>query len=444
MYISAVTGFPPEPSYISAPRIKTSYIAVPSNRKIPAAAPAASAAAADTRTKRTVKLASLAAEPTVKDLDLSKSQAVAPAPAAAPAAAPSAASNTVTRRTQKLEALDTQDVVAMTAVAPAAAPDTQTRKAAKISAMAAQPAPQAVKANSPARHTIKVEGIAPAASVTTPSAVPSTVQIAGVAPATQSPVSPVDDVPKTIQVPGVAPATQSPVSPVVDNGPSTIQVAAPGAAADTKTRAATKVAPAVAPEKLKAGNVDDTVKLQRPAPKPVMPGSIAPATQSGGSAVGGIKLNKPKPVPKPAPKPAAEPAPAEAEKAEEKEAEAPKTAEPTGNLGKDQTPPKKRKGLKVNTDAIKDLGSSPAAAAAGSVTQPNVVGVGGAMPVKKVKESLGINITFAIFGVLALVLLVFVALVAAFDYLNMWQNKSTERIDLPIISEHVYGKINNK
>ena len=66
------------------------------------------------------------------------------------------------------------------------------------------------------------------------------------------------------------------------------------------------------------------------------------------------------------------------------------------------------------------------------------------MPVKKVKESLGINITFAIFGVLALVLLVFVALVAAFDYLNMWQNKSTERIDLPIISEHVYGKINNK
>ena len=38
-----------------------------------------------------------------------------------------------------------------------------------------------------------------------------------------------------------------------------------------------------------------------------------------------------------------------------------KAAEPAGNLGKNQEPPKKKKGLKVNTDAIKDLGSSPAA-----------------------------------------------------------------------------------
>ncbi len=404
----------------------------PAAEPAPAAAPAA--ASDDTRTKRTVKLASLAAQPTVKNLDLNKPQA------AAPAVSTSAAANTVTRRTQKLEALDTQDVVAMTEVAPSAVPDTQTRKAAKISAMAAQPAPQTVKPNSPAKHTVKVEGIMPA-STAAPSVVPATVQIAGVAPATQSPVKPVDDVPKTIQVPGVAPATKSPVMPA-DNGPSTIQVAAP--AEDTRTQAAAKVAPAEAPEKFKAGNVDDTVKLQRPAPKPVMPGSVAPATQSGGSAVGGIKLNKPKPVPKPAPKPAAEPAPAEAEKAEEKEAEAPKTAEPTGNLGKDQTPPKKRKGLKVNTDAIKDLGSSPAAAAGGAVPPPNMAVPGGAVPGKQVKESLGINIAFSFFGVLALLLLVFVALVATFDYLNIWQNKSTERIDLPIISEHVYSKINQK
>ena len=381
---------------------------------------------------------------------MNKSQTAAPGatPAAAPAS--NAAANTVTRRTQKLEALDTQDVVAMTAVAPAAAPDTQTRKAAKISAMAAQPAPQAIKSNSPARHTVKVEGIGAGNVPAAAAPVPATVQLAGVAPATQSPVNPVDEVPETIQVPGVAPATKSPVVPVVDNGPGTIQVAAPAAAvpaADTKTRAATKVAPAVAPEKLKAGNVDDTVKLQRPAPRPVMPGSVAPATQGGTSAVGGIKLNKPKPVPKPAPKPAEKPVAEPAEKAEEKEAEVPKTAEPTGNLGKDQTPPKKRKGLKVNTDAIKDLGSSPAAAApagVGVVPQNNVAGVGGAMPVKQIKESLAVNISFAFFGVLALVLLVFVALVAVFDYLNMWQNKSTERIDLPIISEHVYGKLNHK
>jgi hypothetical protein len=43
---------------------------------------------------------------------------------------------------------------------------------------------------------------------------------------------------------------------------------------------------------------------------------------------------------------------------------------------------------------------------------------------------------------MALLLLVFVTLVATFDYLNIWKNKSTERVDLPIISEHVYCKLN--
>ncbi len=402
----------------------------------PAAAPAP-AASGDTTTKRTVKLASLAAGPSIKTMDLSKPQATpAPAPAAAPAPAPAVkapapAASTVTRRTQKLEALDTQDVVAMTETAPSAADDTQTRKASKISAIAAQPAPQAINLAG-ARQTVKVPGLAP--TVAPAASGPATVQLAGVAPATQSPVHPVDDVPQTIQVPGVAPATQSPVRPVED-APSTIQIAAP--ADDTQTRAAKKVEPA--PAQFKAGNVDDTVKLQRPAPKPVMPGSVAPATQGGSPAAGGIKLNKPKPA---APKPAPAPAPVKEEKPEaEAEPEAAKPAEPTGNLGKDQTPPKKKKGLKVNTDAIKDLGSSPAAAAAGA---PQTVLGGGAMPVKQVKESVGINVTFAIFGVMALLLMVFVALVATTDYLNIWQNKSTERIELPIISEQIYGKLNQK
>jgi hypothetical protein len=343
-------------------------------------------------------------------MDLTKKQPAANAvPASAPAPAPAVAvagTNTTSRRTQKLEALDTQDVVAMTAAAPSAADDTKTRKATKISAVAAQPSPQTIDIDGQVRQTVKVGGIAPGNAPV--AAAPATVQIPGVAPATQSPVRPVDDVPKTIQV------------------------AAPSDADDTKTRAAKKVDPA----QFKAGNVDDTVKLQRPAPKPVMPGSVAPAAQGNAPAAGGIKLNKPKPV---VPQPTAKPAPAPApEPVVEVKAEEAKPAEPTGNLGKDQTPPKKKKGLKVNTDAIKDLGSSPAAAAAGA---PQTV-LGGAMPVKQVKESVGLNVTFAIFGVMALLVLVFVALVAAFDYMNIWQNKSTERIDLPIISEHVYGKLN--
>ena len=320
----------------------------------------------------------------------------------------------------------------MTETAPSASGDTKTRKASKIAAVAAQPAPQTINLEA-SRQTVKVPSLAPG-QIPAASG-PATVQIAGVAPATKSPVSPVDNGPKTIQVPGVAPATKSPVSPA-DNGPGTIQIAAP--AEDTQTRAAQKVEPAAAPAQFKAGNVDDTVKLQRPAPKPVMPGSVAPASQGSAPAVGGIKLNKPKPAPAPAPAPK----PAEPEVKEEKAEEVKdvKPAEPSGNLGKDQTPPKKKKGLKVNTDAIKDLGSSPAASAAGA--PQTVLGGGAAMPVKQIKESVGINVTFAIFGVMALLLLVFVALVATFDYLNIWKNKSTERVDLPIISEHVYGKLN--
>ncbi len=391
----------------------------------PAPATAAPAAGDDTRTKRTVKLASLAAGPSVKSLDLTgKTPAAAPAPAA-PAA------STVTRRTQKLEALDTQDVVAMTEVAPSAADDdTKTRKATKISAVAAQPAPQTINLTGQPRQTVKVGGVD---SGKAPASGPATIQIPGVAPA---PARTVDEAPKTIQVAGVVPETQSPVRPV-DAAPGTIQVAAPAAAEDTKTRTAKKVAPA--PGQFKSGNVDDTVKLQRPAPRPAMPGSVAPSTQSGSPAVGGIKLNKPKP----APAPATTPAPATAAPAAAEKNEAPKTAEPTGNLGKDQTPPKTKKGLKVNTDAIKDLGSSPAATAAGSMAQ-SVVGTGAAAPVKQVKESLLVNISFAFFGVLALVLLVCVAVITTVDYLNIWHNDSTEQIELPIISEYVYSNLEKK
>lgn len=375
----------------------------PSVDVAPVVAAPAAAGGDDTRTRRTVKLATLAGGP-AKTVDLGASIAAKPVPpasvpaTAAPAApapvSPSVSANTVTRRTQKLEALDTKDVVAMTEAAPSA-DDTKTRKATKISAVAAQPSPQAINLGGAARRTVQV------AAVPTPAAAP------------------------------VVAAPAAPAAVAGNDASATVKLASPGE--NTKTQVAQKVAPAESGQ-FKAGNVDDTVRLQRPAPKPVMPGSVAPAAQSGAAAVGGIKLNMPKPAAKPAPKPAAKPA-AAAEPAETESAEG-KEAAPAGNLGKDLTPPKKKGGLKVNSDAIKDLGSSPAALGSGPQT------VLGDAPVKQVKESLGINITFAIFGVLALLMMVFIALIATVDYLNIWQNKSSERIDLPIISEHVYSNIN--
>lgn len=414
----------------------------------PAAAPAAPAEGADdTRTRRTVKLASLAAAPAIKPLDLSAKPAKKTPSVVTVDKTPSNAASTVTRRTQKLEALDTQEVAALEPTAL----DTATKKAAKINAVAVPPAPQTLnKASGAPRHTIKVETIAPGnIPSATASADPKTVQVA----APSAAPAPADNGPKTIQVAGVAPATVSAVElNAVKNDPQTIQISAPAPSEDTTTRKAPSVAPAAAPaaaptpaedtttrkaavvtpaaapaaEKFKAGNVDDTVKLQRPAPRPAMPGSVAPAAQGNAPAVGGIKLNKPKPAPKPAPK--AEPK-TEEKPAEEKPAEnaaAAKPAEPTGNLGKDQTPPKKKSGLKVNTDAIKDLGSSPAAAAAGAPGGAAPTVMGGAMQPKEAPESIGINLTFAIFAVFALLLLVFVSLVATGDYFKIWQGQTAD------------------
>ena len=354
----------------------------------PAAAPQTAAPAAgddDTRTRRTVKLSSLAAGPAaVKPLSPAK-------PVAAPAAAP-AAEDTMTRRTQKLTALDTNEVAAMKAA-------DLTKPAVKLGAVAAQPAPAAGTAP---RQTVKVDGIAPA----------------------HTPVIDLDakvgdtNTRKTVKIEVPASTT-----PEIDLNATS--------ADDTRTKKATKIAP----EQFKSSNVDDTVKLQRPAPKPAA--APAPAAQPGG-----IKLNKPAaPAPKlaipkpaasaPAPAPAA-PAPAPAAPAAPAAAENP--AEPTGNLGKNQEPPKEKKGLKVNTDALKDLGSAPMVQ--GDAPASVVPGA----PVK-VKESAGLNVSFAIFGTLAALLLIFIALVAVTDYFNIWQPGDSGRVDLPIISEHVYSNI---
>ena len=367
----------------------------------PAAAPAAAPApsADDTRTRRTVKLASLAGGPAVKPLNVSK-PAPAAAPKAAPAVAPAApapAEDTVTRRIQKLDALDTQDVIALSEADLNA--DTTTRKTVKISAAAPPPPPPAIPGAVPkTRQTVKVEGIAPAHT------------------------------------------------PVIDlnakvgdtNTRKTVKLTAPEAAApeidleakagdDTNTRKSVKVEPV----KASAANVDDTVKLQRPAPKPAMPGSVAPAAQSGAPAVGGIKLNKPA-----APKPAAPAAPTAAPTPTPAPA-ADKPAEPTGNLGKNQEPPKEKKGLKVNTDAIKDLGSAPMVQ--GDTPAPVAGGEGTKKPRKSSKDdSFGFNITFAIFASLAALFMIFIALVAVTDYINIWQSGE---IELPIISDYVYNNL---
>ena len=356
----------------------------------PAAAPAASGED-DTRTRRTVKLASLASGPAaVKPLSPAKP---VPAPTA-PAAAPADASSTMTRRTQKLMALDTKEVAAMSAADLA-------KPAAKLGAAAAQPAPAA----SAPRQTVKVDGIAPA----------------------HTPVIDLNakvgdtNTRKTVKI-EVPAAT----APEIDLNAAS--------ADDTRTKKANKIAP----EQFKNNNVDDTVKLQRPAPKPAMPGSVAPATQPGS-----IKLNKPAPtapklsMPKPA-EPAPAPAPT-APAAPVPPTAAEKPAEPTGNLGKDQTPPKEKKGLKVNTDALKDLGSAPVVQ---GDTPASVVG-GGALLGSR-PEPTGLNVSFAIFGVIAALFMIFIALVAVTDYFNIWHPSESGRVDLPIISDHVYSTITTK
>ena len=377
------------------------------------AAAAAKSADGDTRTRRTVKLTSLAVAPAVKPLNTAKpaTSSAGPQTVVVAPADKNAASNTVTRRTQKLEALDTQDVVALDekSLSQQAAP------AAKISAVGAQPSPQEV--NKP-RQTVKVGGIAPAHT--------PVIDLSAKPGDTNTRKTMILEPPKA-------------AAPTIDID-----------AANTKTQKAAKVtavpaaaptididAAAVAQEKLKAGNVDDTVKLQRPAPKPAMPGSVAPVTQGSTPSAGGIKLNKPKPAaPKPTAAPVAAPAAAAAE-ASAASAGSATQAEPTGNLGKNQTPPKEKKGLKVNTDALKDLGSAPMvqgeAPAAPNEDKPRRSSSNG--------EPTGLNVAFAVVGSLAALILIFIALVATTDYFNIWHPSDSGRVDVPVISEYVYENI---
>ena len=350
----------------------------------------------DTRTRRTLKLSSLANGPSVKAPSIGKSanKPAAPAldkPSGEKLSLKSASSETVTRRTQRLEALDTQDVVAMTE----ADLNASTVKMSKPAAPVNNPLPPVPKT----RQTVKVEGIAPA----------------------HTPVIDLDakvgdtNTRKTVKLtaPEAAPADIDLDAVVGD---------------DTRTR---KSIPAQAPEKLKSDNVDDTVKLQRPAPKPAMPGSVAPAAQGAKSAVGGVRLNKPA-TPKAAPKaPAASAAPAAPK--------APQTAAPEpAPAAAPQAAPKreKKEKLKVNTDALKDLGSAP-------MTQDAMPPVNAMMPEYMMgeddtpKESLVGNILFIFFGVLAMLLLIFVTAMAVIDHANIWtKDAGSQKITLPLVSDY--------
>lgn len=341
----------------------------------PAAAPPPAPAAEagdDTRTRRTVKLTSLAAAPAAVTPLSHAAPAPAPAPASVPEPAP--ADDTVTRRTQKLEALDTQDVVALTAEdLEKSVDDTRTRRTQKLEAVPEEPPKPSLDPQDTRTGKIAVQPVSPRATIDL----------------------------------NAKPAT------------ATVAIRKPEAPAPS--------------ESFKAGNVDDTVKLQRPAPKPAMPGSVTPAAQGPGApAVGGIKLNRPKAA---APAPAAPPAEpaAEAEAPAAPEAAAP--AEPTGNLGKNQEPPKKKSGLKVNTDALADLGSAPIL----KEGKPDQLI---SREKKKRDNSSLIYASFAVFASLAALLMVFIAAVAVTDYFNIWHPSEGGKIELPIVSQEVikYGK----
>ena len=95
--------------------------------------------------------------------------------------------------------------------------------------------------------------------------------------------------------------------------------------------------------------------------------------------------------------------------------------------------------LSGNTDALKDLGSAPMVQ---GDAPASVVGGGpvlGARP-----EPTGLNVAFAVFGVIAALFMIFIALVAVTDYFNIWHPSESGRVDLPIISDHVYSNITTK
>lgn len=374
----------------------------------PAPAPAQAQGDEDTRTRRTLKLSSLANGPSVKPLNINKP---ASAPAAPAASKPTGekismkttAVDTVTRRTQKLEALDTQDVIAMTE-ADLASSDTMTRKTSKPvdpvnSAAAPVPKP---------RQTVRVDGIAPA----------------------HTPVIDLDAKPgdtntrKTVKL-------EAPEAAAAD-----IDLDAP-AGDDTRTRKSVKTDAPAAPAKFQASNVDDTVKLQRPAPKPVMPGSVAPAAQGGSSAVGGIKLNKPRgtaAAAKAAAAKAAQDGAAPADAPGAAPAAAPAAAPGAAPAAAPAADQKKDK-LKVNTDALKDLGPAPVPQGVGAEGMP--VGVD-TMSSAPRRDSLVLNIIFAFFGVLAVLLLIFVAAIAVVDHVNIWvKDSSAKKIELPLVADYI-------
>ena len=351
-------------------------------------APVAQAPAADTtndtRTRRTIKLTGLAAAPAVSSLNLKKPQSAA-APAEKVEAKP-ASMDTVTRRTQKLEALDTKDVIAMTE-ADISGNDTNTQKTIKVAAPVSTPAPQAAAPATPTpRQTVKVDGIAPIHT-----------------PAIDLNAKPSDtNTRKTVKlsIPEIS-------APQVD-------INAPAGDDDTRTRNNVKVTAKKEAPQFKAANVDDTVKLQRPAPKPVMPGSVAPATQAGTSAVGGIKLNKP------APKTAVKPG-----------TPATSGAAPAPGAPAAPAAPAPKQPLTANTAAL-PTGKSPDL----NNGMPSPI-----VPLKvkaKPGESMLANVTFAFFGVVAFLLLIFVTLIAVTDHFNVWVKEyNEERIVLPIVSDYI-------
>jgi len=370
----------------------------------------------ETRTRKTVKMSGLdiaGGAPKINVNELSQPPAPAPAPAQAPASAPAAAkpASTVTRRTLKLQNLAKLGAPApapapapVPAPAAAAAPDTRTRRTVKLSSLAApkldlaKPSATVKPAPAPAPNAPKQTVELPPQDMPTNTRTRRTQKLEALDTQDVAEALTAGDLKAPEEVPTQTRRTQK------------LNAETPGAPAIDLSQAGS--------EPLRAKNVDDTVKLQRPAPKPTMPGSVTPAAQAAPAApaAGGIKLTMPKPPPKPAVAPApTAPAPTA-------------QPQPTGNLGKDQTPPKAKAGLKVNTNALSDLGSAPmlkgehpaqAAARAKRSDSPVVFGV------------------WAFFLSVAALFLIFITLVTVTDYFSIWRSGKSNQMEIPIVSDHV-------
>ena len=54
------------------------------------------------------------------------------------------------------------------------------------------------------------------------------------------------------------------------------------------------------------------------------------------------------------------------------------------------------------------------------------------------RDSLVLNIIFAFFGVLAVLLLIFVAAIAVVDHVNIWvKDSSAKKIELPLVADYI-------